>query len=98
MSKVGINQSEWNNVVLNGTNSVSSISPVKSKQMTKTTLNRFKKFQELETNIQKTLKSYQSANQMETKKMTLVGQKIVDEDKQAAILLNQNTDKMRAIK
>jgi hypothetical protein len=30
--------------------------------------------------------------------MTSVGQKIVDEDKQAAVQLNQNTGKMRAIK
>jgi type VII secretion effector (TIGR04197 family) len=98
MSKVGINQSQWDSVVSQGAGAVSSISPAKPKQISKTTLNRFKKFSVVVANIQKVLTSYKSASQMETNKMTSVGQKIVDEDKQAAVQLNQNTGKMRAIK
>ena len=98
MSKVGINQSQWNSVVSQGASAVSSISPAKPKQISKTTSSRFKKLPEVEANIQKVLSSYKTASQMETSKMTSVGQKIVDEDRQAAVQLNQNTGKMRAIK
>lgn len=75
-----------------------SISPVKPKQITKTTLSRFKKLPEIEANIQKVLTGYKSASQMEIRKMMSVGQKIVDEDRQTAAQLNQNTGQMRSIK
>lgn len=98
MSKIGVNQSQWNSVVSQGASTVANISPAKPKQISKTTLTRFKKFPEVEVNIRKALMSYQSVSQMETNKMTAVGQKIVDEDKQAAVQMNQNTGQMRPIK
>lgn len=95
MGKTGVDKEAWDSAVSKAESAVSSISKPSIEQLSKTTLQRFKKLIELQKTLADTVESFKSVSNTDTQKMKQAAENIVQEDKQAANAIQQNTAKVR---
>lgn len=95
MGKTGVDKEAWDSAVGKAESAVSSISKPSIEPLGKTTLQRFKKIIEVQKTLADTVESFKSVSNADTQKMKQVAENIVQEDKQAATAIQQNTAKVR---
>jgi len=83
MIVIGLGNS-WSQTVNKAGSAVSDIGKVKKIQFSKTDLQPFKQFEEIITDVNKSLSDFKSFNKQDTAKMLKVGDKIVEHDKDSA--------------
>lgn len=84
MGKVGINKGEWDAVVNKAQSQASAITTPTVVEISKTTLKRMKALEQSQEKLKQLVESYQKIVATETNKMKEVGERVVQEDEQAA--------------
>ena len=93
--QVGVKPEEWASVVSNAKKGVHGIITLSKKEISKTTLSRFKKFNTIQDSWNSALTSYKSYGEARTDMMTKMGEKIVEDDAVYASQIDKNKNYVR---
>ena len=92
---VGVQPEEWSSVVSNAKKSVHELVALSKKEVSSTTLSRFKKFNTIQDTWNSALTAYKTYGEARADMMAKMGEKIIEDDAVYASQIDKNKNYVR---